>query len=704
MAKQRFILLLLAASAVATLGCASTPRPILSNTQLGTVIIYRNGVAYFERYAQPGEEEITLRVPAERVDDFLKSLSIVDEQSGDAMPVSYPTLESYDGYLEMTIKLPKGSGRLRITYVTESPAWKPSYRVVLAEEGKARLQGWAVVDNASGEDWEKVRVGVGSTSALSFRYDLHSVRLVERQTLSTGEQLAHAPPTGGSPYAVATKKVRVLGNIAGDDFSGLDKETTVAMGEDTTMTESAGAASGAMRHSKRGAGKVAEKRKRQSYDDRYFEQMRVQAGKHRIRIEGFARSDDSDRNQASLTRANRVKERLLALGVPAGQIDVVATGQVNSRNAVRVLATDERVGDEGGRAAEAEMAPRDTLPVGHAHFVSDEPMSIENDHSAMVSMLNEITEAKRVYFFDPVSQRGSKKYAFNAVRIKNPSPYTLDAGPFTIYAAGQFLGEGLSEAILPKSTAFIPYALDRSIVADPLVDTREEIERLLTIQRGVVTSETRRIRRTKLTLSNRGKQPANVYVRHKVASGFKLTKKSAAATTRVEKLRGAHLFRVDVPASEAVELVIEEWTPLMKTVDIRTDRGVRDISLFLRKRELEPALKSKLAAIIKSHTEGANLRERIDVLDEQMRVYRTRVDEINVQLVTLRKVPQAGRLRRHLATKMEEISNRLQQSTLQVTELKGQLMTLRIELQDKLAELTLKRKDNGDDSEPLATN
>ena len=70
-----------------------------------------------------------------------------------------------------------------------------------------------------------------------------------------------------------------------------------------------------------------------------------------------------------------------------------------------------------------------------------------------------------------------------------------------------------------------------------------------------------------------------------------------------------------------------------------------------------------------------------------------RVDEINIQLVTLRKVPQAARLRRHLAKKMEEISERLQKSTIEMTDLKGQLMTLRIDLQDKLAELHLEKKE-----------
>ena len=673
----------------ASWGCAAQ-KPVVTDTTLGSVIVYRNGVAYFERYAAPGQKELKLRVPSERVDDFLKSLSIVDTASGEPLPISYPTVESFDGYVELTIALPQRPGRLKITYVTESPSWKPSYRVVLDKNGKARLQGWAVVDNVSGEDWKDVRVGVGSTSALSFRYDLHSVRLVERETLSSGEQLAHAPPSGGSPYAVATRKVRVIGKLDNSELAQLQGRGETFESDASKPLPQEPPADGWSNSATRK--RVAKKKKANKLlDERYLRNLKTQAGKHRIRIEGFAQNGDGDPRNAALGRANAVKDRLLELGVPEANIDVIGNERVNNRQAVRVLATDEEVGRDDGKPA---LAARDTLPVGHAHFVSDEAMSIKKDHSAMVSMLNQLTDARRVFFYDPVSSRGSSKFAFNAVRITNPSPYTLDAGPFTIYAKGQFLGEGLSEAILPKTTAFIPFALDRSVVVDNNIGTREEIERLLTIQRGIVTSETRRIRRTKLTLSNRGSSDAEVYVRHKVAKGFRLTSKSEAARSKVKKLGGAHLFRVDVPTSQAVDLIVEEWTPLMKTVDIRTDNGVREIGLFLRKRNLEPKLKAKLDAIVRSHSDAANLQERIDVLDEQMRVFRTRIDEINVQLVTLKKVKQAQRLRGHLTEKMQEISETLQKSTMELSELKGDLMALRIELQDKLAELTLKKEDD----------
>ena len=601
--KASFAAALLLVGGLGSLGCAATPRPILSDTKLGSVIIYRNGVAYFERYAPAGEKELVLRVPTERVDDFLKSLSIVDEKSGKTMPISYPTIQSYGGYVEMTIKLPLSHARLRITYVTESPAWKPSYRVVLDDSGKARLLGWAVVDNVSGEDWKNVHIGVGSTSALSFRYDLHSVRLVERETLSTGARLAAAPPTGGSPYAVASRKVRVVGNITKDDLANLQGKPRLRL--------SAAAEAVDEESDDVGVDKPAEKRRRyrtatkgrRARGKGYLRSLsqRIQAGAHNVRIEGFAQAGDRNPQQQSLARANEIRNKLVAMGVPKHRVHAVGTGVFNAREVVRVLETDEEAKKIGGKATGAEEpAVTETQPIGHAHFVSATAMSIEKDHSAMVSIINAEAVAERVYYYDPVSARGSKKYAFNAVRLVNPSKYTLDRGPFTVYAnKGQFLGEGLADPILPHSTAFVPYALDRSIIADPEIKTREEIDRLLTIQRGIVTTETRRIRRTQLTLTNRGKQDAKVYVRHKVGRGYKLSKRHNKNGKKVEKLGGAHLFPVDVKAGQAVELIIEEFTPLMKTVDIRTQHGIRSLALFLKKSKIEPQLKEQLDAIVK---------------------------------------------------------------------------------------------------------
>ena len=46
-----------------------------------------------------------------------------------------------------------GSRTIRVGYVVGAPLWKVSYRLVLPADGaKARLQGWAVLENTTGAD------------------------------------------------------------------------------------------------------------------------------------------------------------------------------------------------------------------------------------------------------------------------------------------------------------------------------------------------------------------------------------------------------------------------------------------------------------------------------------------------------------------------------------------------------------------------
>jgi hypothetical protein len=687
-------------------GCASTlPRPIETNAALGKVVVYRNGVAYFERYAALKGNELKLRVPSERLDDLLKSLTVVDARSGKPVPVSFPTVEHVGDQVDIAIQLPQPAPRdLKISYVTESPAWKPSYRLKLSHKGPARLEAWAVVDNVSGEDWERVAVGVGSTSALSFRFDLHSVRFVERETLSDGQMLGLAPPTGGSPYTVAGKELQVLANVSSDELLAPrdSADASIAL-NDTEELGSASAASGAGRGA--GAAAAAPRRPaivaqkgaskpkpaRKTLDDSLAGvAQRAQQSKEKIRIEGFALGGDKDRVAESLKRANQVRERLVQNGLPAAQIEVIGTGRTTQGDAVRILAIqgEAKPQQPGATGAKAGPAASDE-PLGNAFFLSGVPLTVQKGQSALVSMLSHDVDARPVYYFDPISARGSEKFAFRAAMLENPSEHTLDAGPFTVYADGQFLGEGLSDPIPARSRAFIPFALDRTVVVETDLGAREEIERLITIQRGMVTAEARSVKSTKLTLINRGTTAALTYVRHLPAQQHSLI----APTSGFEKLRGAYLFPVTVPAGSSLVLSIEEATPIQKTVDVRTPAGVAELGLYLKiAKGLPDELKQKLSQVLAMHRELSELDERLGTIATQVEMYRARVDELNHQLVTLRRVPQAAELSRNLAKKMAEISERLQKATLDAAGVEGERLTRRVALEDRLAELTLESR------------
>jgi hypothetical protein len=86
-----------------------------------------------------------------------------------------------------------GGHDLIVSYVVEMPTWKPAYRLVLGKTGKALLQGWAVVDNVSGDDWKGVKLSLTAGTPLAFTYDLYTPRYPRRPNLQPIDEVAQIP-------------------------------------------------------------------------------------------------------------------------------------------------------------------------------------------------------------------------------------------------------------------------------------------------------------------------------------------------------------------------------------------------------------------------------------------------------------------------------------------------------------------------------
>ena len=73
-----------------------------------------------------------------------------------------------------------GAREVRAGYLQEMPVWKTSYRLVLDAKEKPYLQGWAVVENTTDEDWQAVRLSLVSGRPVSFIQDLYQPLYVPR--------------------------------------------------------------------------------------------------------------------------------------------------------------------------------------------------------------------------------------------------------------------------------------------------------------------------------------------------------------------------------------------------------------------------------------------------------------------------------------------------------------------------------------------
>lgn len=86
-----------------------------------------------------------------------------------------------------------GATAVTARYLVPFPTWKSSYRLSLPEAGEATLEGWAIVDNASLEDWKAVQLTVVSGKPVSFVSRLYEPKYVEREEAELPDQGAAAP-------------------------------------------------------------------------------------------------------------------------------------------------------------------------------------------------------------------------------------------------------------------------------------------------------------------------------------------------------------------------------------------------------------------------------------------------------------------------------------------------------------------------------
>jgi hypothetical protein len=120
-----------------------------------------------------------------------------------------------------------GHRTVRVGYVAVAPLWKASYRVVLPareaeapDKATARVQGWAVLENQSGADWNGVELALQYGNPVTFHQAIYRSYFVTRPEVPV-EILGRLLPdidTRATPGAVAkaeTPAAAPMGGMAG---------------------------------------------------------------------------------------------------------------------------------------------------------------------------------------------------------------------------------------------------------------------------------------------------------------------------------------------------------------------------------------------------------------------------------------------------------------------------------------------------------
>jgi hypothetical protein len=614
-------------------GCGRQAIATTDALPVSRVVVYRNGVAYFERSGHVDDSDVRFKMKRSEVGDFLATLAVmerggssvraaafplpVDDDNDDAKPpppgTPAPTEQEKrdrkNGLETVLLSLDGKAHDLQVGYVAESPVWRPSYRLVVHPEGDADLQAWGIVQNLSGEDWKNVRLSLIAGAPLAFQADLGNPVIPPRPMVTDeGEVIAAVPHAETSldqapapaPPPAAPAEVE-------------DEEKPGAAGR---------------------------------------------------------RADKKTESRSAAASGNAVPAAAPAPGMmylqeapPAPKPAVSPPRNLRSLAAVAV---------EGG-------STRYDLPL---------PVTIPDKSATMVMLLSRSVSGEALFLFAPDGGvPDSMSHPFRVARFTNGTSGVLERGPIAVFEGGAFLGQGMVDPLPAGATATVPFALERGIAVDEDRKFDEQGARLAKIENGQLTVERDRVTLTKYRIRNGGDTLAKVLVKHPRIGGARLVSPPPGTEDNVGT--GSALVPASIASRATAELVVDERATDRQGTDWFSVIADVAIKGYVADRQSDHDVVAKLSAAWVTRNDIVAKTTERDKLQQASNALSASTEETRRNLRAIEKNKTAEPLRQKLTARLADAAAKLDDYNRKIVELDAKLSELTVQFKEAVRDIKL---------------
>ena len=555
----------------------------------------------------------------------------------------------------------QGSGErsLFVSYISEVPVWKATYRIVLNAKGPDHLlQGWAIVDNTTGQDWENIHLSLVAGAPQSFIQNLSQPYYSRRPVVPLPESVLSNPQTFESTLVPGA--AQLSGTISDPSGAVIGQATVTAVANGARVGETRTDASGRYEFQSLPDGPV---------------QLQIEAqGFQRTVINGVAISQgrtaqqDATLQVGSVNQSVSVNAATTLVQTEAAQMSVSGTA-----GSGRMLGSGVALGKSGrgggfgsgagggvgggayavgaarARAASAAMAQE----LGDLfEYKLKDPISILKNRSALVPIVQSNIGGEKVSVWNesaglPRPQR--------ALWLTNSSGLTLDGGSFSVLEDETFAGEGIFDPIRPAEKRLISYATDLALnVRSKQGSEAQRVSQVL-VSHGMMTHMSEMRESKTYTFRNEDSSPRTVIVEHPVRTGYTLRSEAQPVETSAGWMR----FRLQVAPKQTASLEIDEARPIQNSYQLSNITDAQ-VSLFVRENSIDKTVEAALRRILAQKNVIAELDSQKEDRDGQMEKIFDDQQRLRENMKALRGSAEEKALLQRYTQQLNEQENRLE--------------------------------------------
>ena len=505
-----------------------------------------------------------------------------------------------------------GDRDLFVSYVSEVPVWKATYRIVLPSVSQPRkplLQGWAIVDNTVGEDWDGVQLSLVAGAPQAFVQAISRPYYVQRPVVPLPERVLMSPQTHQSALAVAGASA-LSGTVTDRGGGAIPGVTVRAMRGGTVAGQAVSDTNGRFRLGNVSPGAYDVSFQLSGFRTASYTGVNVSSGMETIL--------NTTMEVGGMTEGVTVSAATgLTAGGGGGRGGGAAGGVARSSTAGGIprsatnLTMDAASEFALSSARLQQQVDASAAQLGDLfEYKLKEPVTIRKNQSALVPILSSDVQADKVSLWNASS--GAAR-ALRAIWLTNATGSTLDGGSFSIIEGEAFAGEGLMDPLKAGERRLLSYAMDLALTIDAKAEPTPTRLTSVRISRGVVIQQTEERLRSTYSARNEDAEARTLVIEHPVRAGWTL----GGTVKPAESTPAWHRFRVTIEPKTTAMFVVEETRPNQTQYSVSSVTDDQ-IAVLVREKTLTAAQEAALREVIARKAAIAAIAQQIGVRQNEI--------------------------------------------------------------------------------------